>query len=85
MKKIESNLITSEYLCKNKIKSIAIGSLNEKIEIIFDLSNQIPDSTFQKINCNIKKSFFYKLISKIKDCEIDNIKFNFFESLENNI
>ena len=86
-KKIESNLITPEYLCKNKIKSnITIGSLNEKIEIIFDLSNQkiyIPDSTFQKINYNIKKSSSYKLISKIKDCEIDDIKFNCFESLEN--
>ena len=70
-KKIESNLITPEYLCKNKIKSyITISSLNEKIEIIFDLSSQkiyIPDSTFEKINYDIKKSSSYKLISEMKN------------------
>ena len=86
-KKIESNLITPEYLCKNKIKSnIIIGSLNEKIEITFDLSSQkiyIPDSSFEKINYDIKKSSSYKLISEVKNCELDDVKFNCFESLEN--
>jgi hypothetical protein len=72
---------------KNKIKSnITIHSLNEKIEITFDLSSQkiyIPDSSFEKINYDIKKSSSYKLISEVKNCELDDVKFNCFESLEN--
>ena len=61
-KKIETNLITSEYLCKNIIKSnITIGSLKEEVPIIFDLSKQkimIPDSTFTLITYNINKSTY---------------------------
>ncbi len=86
-KKIETNLITSEYLCKNIIKSnITIGSLKEEVPIIFDLSKQkimIPDSTFTLITYNINKSTSFKLSSEEKKiCNIKDNKFDCYEISE---
>ena len=86
-KKIEINLITSEYLCKNIIKSnITIGSSKEEVPIIFDLSKQkimIPDSTFTLITYNINKSTSFKFSSEEKKiCNIKDNKFDCYEISE---
>ena len=86
-KKIETNLITSEYLCKNIIKSnIIIGSSNEEVPIIFDLSSQnilIPDSSFEFINYNENKSYSFKFSSEEKKiCYFNKNKFDCYQSLE---
>ena len=87
-KKINSQLISSFYLCTNSIKSnLTIGSLNEKVEIEFDLSREnilIPDSTFKEINYNENKSSSFNFSSDKKySCSIDYINYFCYKSVEN--